>query len=96
MVRLPEAGYLSRTPARAAGLHRPPSILSTSCVLGDPGSFGAADAAATRLAAISFGGDSVKAYAPIAPFVVPALVGYRLHLSTLDDAAAIRLRVQGI
>lgn len=70
--------------------------LTTSCVLGDPGSFGAADAAATRLAAISFGGDSVKAYAPIAPFVVPALVGYRLHLSTLDDAAAIRLRVQGI
>ena len=70
--------------------------LTTSCVLGDPGSFGAADAAATRLAAISFGGDSVKAYAPIAPFVVPAMVGYQLHLSTLDDAAAIRRRVQGV
>ena len=42
----------------------------------------------------TIGGDSVKSYAPIAPFVVPALVGYDLHLSTLVAAAAIRRRVQ--
>jgi hypothetical protein len=68
--------------------------LFTACVLGDPGSFGAADAAATTLASIAFGGDSVMAYAPIAPFVLPALIGYELRLSTLAGAAAIRQRIQ--
>jgi hypothetical protein len=70
--------------------------LFTACVLGDPGSFGRADAAATRFASIEFGSTSAGAYAAINPFVVPALVGYNLKLHTLQTAATVRSRVQNI
>lgn len=68
--------------------------LFTACVIGDPGSLGTADAAATKLASIAVGGKSVKAYAAITPFVVPALVGYDLHLHTIGGAAVIRQQIQ--
>ena len=70
--------------------------LFTACVLGDPVSFRAADAAAVKLASAASGGDSVRGYAAIMPFVVPALAGYGLQLSTLADAAVIRRHVQEV
>ena len=70
--------------------------LFTACVLGDPGTWGRALAAAGTLTKVAAGVDSVNAYAPIAPFVVPALAGYNLHLHTTRAATAVRSRVQGI
>lgn len=68
--------------------------LFSACVLGDPNTFGRTESAAHELVKLALNVDSVKAYAPIAPFVVPALSGYDLRLSSIADAAAIRSRVQ--
>ena len=70
--------------------------LYTACVLGDPGTWGRTVAAADTLTKVAAGVDSVRAYAPITPFVVPVLAGYDLHLHTLSGAGSIRSSVQGI
>jgi len=68
--------------------------LFTGCCLGDPGTFGGAEAAGTQLAKIADGVDSVRATAPLGPFLVPHLAGYSLRLHTINGAAAIRSRIQ--
>lgn len=66
----------------------------TACVLGDPGSFRTAHSVATTFAGIAGGSDAVSHYGPALPFILPAMYGYQLHLSTLDDATAIRRAIQ--
>ncbi|AWT52586.1 hypothetical protein [Mycolicibacterium smegmatis] len=68
--------------------------LFTACVLGNPGSFGRADTAATIMASAVFGSDATTRYAQLLPFVIPTMSGYDLHLSTADDASAIRRSIQ--
>jgi hypothetical protein len=68
--------------------------LFTGCCLGDPGTFGAAESAATVLAKIADGTDSVRATAPLQPFLVPQLAGYDLRLHTISQATVIRTRIQ--
>lgn len=68
--------------------------LLLACRLGDPGRFSVAGDAAVRFASIAAGSDSARRYGQLAPFVVPALCGYELHLSTSADAARIRLAIQ--
>lgn len=70
--------------------------LFTACVLGDPGTFSAADSVATKLASVGAGSNAASLYGPLVPFVFPALTGYKLRLSTLADATAIRTRIQGL
>ena len=70
------------------------SNLFTACVLGDPGSYRGAAAAAERFASVAGGSTAARAYAPIMPFVAPALGGYDLRLSTIRGAEAIRRRIQ--
>jgi hypothetical protein len=66
----------------------------TACVLGDPGSFARCQSAAHELARIAAGVDHSRPYTAISPYVVTAITGYPLRLSTLQDAAAIRARIQ--
>jgi|GEM_PF-4976749 len=68
--------------------------LVLACRLGHPGTLGVADAAATTFVSISSGTDAAKRWGPLAPFVVPALHGYELHLHTSSEAAEIRLAIQ--
>ncbi|WP_078315218.1 hypothetical protein [Mycobacterium sp. D16Q16] len=68
--------------------------LFTACVFGDPGSFGMASQAARIMASSAGGSTTARAYGPLIPHVIPALCGYELQLSTLDDAAAIRRAIQ--
>lgn len=70
------------------------SGLVTACRLGHPGTFGAAEGAATTFVSVSAGTDAAKRWGPLMPFVIPALHGYALHLNTSDEAAAIRLEIQ--
>lgn len=64
--------------------------LFTAAVLGDPQTLGRAESAAIRMAGIAQNSDATKSFGPLMPFVIPALCGYELHLSTPDDALAIR------
>lgn len=68
--------------------------LFTACVLGNPGTFGRADHAATIMASASFRSDATSKYGQLIPFVIPALSGYDLQLSTPDEASVIRRRIQ--
>lgn len=68
--------------------------LYTAAVLGTPGSWNQALGAAQRMAEIAAGADSAKPWFPLSPFIIPALQGYLLHLSTSDDAARIRRAIQ--
>jgi hypothetical protein len=68
--------------------------LFTGCCLGDPVTFGGAESAATLLAKIAEGVDSVRATAPLQPFLVPHLAGYDLRLHTVSQATVIRTRIQ--
>lgn len=68
--------------------------LFTACVLGNPGTYGRADNAATIMASASFRSDATSRYGQLIPFVIPALSGYDLRLSTPDDASVIRRRIQ--
>lgn len=68
--------------------------LFTACVLGDPGTFGRADGAAAKMAALSAGANAPRKYGQLMPFVIPALSGYDLRLSTPDEASVIRHRIQ--
>ena len=68
--------------------------LFTVAVLGNPGTWSRAQAAADRLAAFAAGTESVKPWQPLSPFIVTALHGYPLEFATLEDAAAIRRRTQ--
>lgn len=70
--------------------------LFTACVLGNPGTYGRADNAATIMASASFRSDATSKYGQLIPFVIPALAGYDLRLSTPDDASAIRRRIQPV
>lgn len=77
-----------------AGVDDLSTNLYTAAVLGTPGSWSQASAAAERMAAIAAGADSQKAWAPLMPFALPALHGYQLRLSTSDEAARIRRQIQ--
>jgi hypothetical protein len=68
--------------------------LSLACRLGDPGSFSVAQNAAVSFASIGGGSDAARRYGPLAPFVIVALNGYELRLSTSEDAARIRRAIQ--
>lgn len=68
--------------------------LLLACRLGHPGTFRAADAAATTFVSVSEGTDAAKRWGPLMPFVAPVLHGYELHLHTSAEAAAIRLEIQ--
>ena len=68
--------------------------LFTACVLGDPGNFTTMESAFTLLAQIAENGDSVRAFAPISPFIAPLMSGYELRLNSITDASAIRQDVQ--
>jgi len=68
--------------------------LLLACRLGAPGRLSVAGAAAERFAGIGAGTDASRRYGNLAPFVVPALVGYELRLSTSAGADAIRRQIQ--
>lgn len=68
--------------------------LLLACRLGNPGRFAVADSAAVAFAAIGGGSDAARRYGQLAPFVVPAICGYELRLSTSDDALKIRRAIQ--
>ena len=57
--------------------------LFTVAVLGNPGTWSRAQAAADRLAAFAAGTDWVKPWQPLSPFIVTALHGYPLEFATL-------------
>jgi ferric-dicitrate binding protein FerR (iron transport regulator) len=68
--------------------------LFTVTTIGHRGTWRRAVAAADRLAAFAVGGDSVKPWQPLSPFIVTALHSFPLEFSTLEDAARIRRRIQ--
>jgi hypothetical protein len=68
--------------------------LSLSCRLGSPRSFAQAEVAAVAFASVAAGTDAARRYGALSPFVVVPLAGYKLHLSTSSDAAAIRRSLQ--
>ena len=68
--------------------------LSTAAILGNPGTWNRAVTAADMLAVFEVGGDSVKPWQPLSPFIVAPLSGFALEFSTLDDAARIRRAFQ--
>lgn len=68
--------------------------LFTACILGNPGTYGRADNAATIMASASFRSDATSRYGQLIPFVIPALSGYDLRLSTPDQASARRRQIQ--
>jgi hypothetical protein len=68
--------------------------LLLACRLGSPGRFSVASAAAERFAGIGAGSDASRRYGQLAPFVVPAICGYALHLSTSENALHIRRAIQ--
>ncbi len=68
--------------------------LLLACRLGNPGRFSVADGAAVAFAGIGGGSNAARRYGQLAPFVVPAICGYELHLSTSDDAVKIRRAIQ--
>jgi len=68
--------------------------LSTAAILGNPGTWNRAVTAADKLAVFEAGGDSVKLWQPLSPFIVAPLSGFALEFSTLDDAARIRRAIQ--
>jgi hypothetical protein len=76
----------------------PDSELSTNlftvAVLGSPGSWKQAVAAADTLATFAVNADSVKPWNPLSPFIVTALHGFPLRFSTCEDAARIRQSLQ--
>jgi hypothetical protein len=68
--------------------------LFTVAVLGHPGTWNRANAAADRLAEFAANVDQVKSWQPLSPFIVTALHGYPLEFSTLEDAARIRQQIR--
>jgi hypothetical protein len=68
--------------------------LSLATRLGDPGSFSVARNAAEKFASIGANSDAARRYGQLAPFCIPAMCGYPLHLSTSAEAAAIRRAIQ--
>lgn len=79
-----------------AGVEDLSTNLLLSCVLGDPGSIRVAEAAATRFASVAGGSNSVRAFGPLLPFVIPVVVGYPLRLHTMQQANLIRQRIQHV
>lgn len=73
----------------------PDSELSTNlftvAILGNPGTWRRAEAAADMLATFAANADSVKTWQPLSPFIVTALSGgFPLEFSSLADAEHIR------
>lgn len=68
--------------------------LFTTAVLGNPGSWGRAQAAAHTLAEFSYNVDPVKPWRTLAPHITCALHGFELNFSTLADAERIRRNFQ--
>lgn len=68
--------------------------LVLACTIGDPGSFGTAESASTWFVRMEAGTTSARPLAPLAPFIVPALVGYELRLHTVSEAQRVRENIQ--
>jgi hypothetical protein len=68
--------------------------LYTAAVLGTPGSWNQALAAAECMAAMSAGADSERPWAPLGLFALPSRYGYELSLSTSGEATRIRRAIQ--
>jgi hypothetical protein len=68
--------------------------LFTAAILGHPGTWKKAMAAADMLATFAASVDSVKSWQPLSPFIVTALTGYPLDFSTLENAARIRQAIR--
>lgn len=64
--------------------------LLTACVLGDPGTGRKLQRAADVLSRLGAGGNQMRAWAPLSPFIAPALAGYELRLRSMSGAAIIR------
>jgi hypothetical protein len=68
--------------------------LFTVAVLGHPGTWSRAMAAADTLATFAHNVDQVKAWQPLSPHIVSALHGFPLEFSTLDEAGKRRQAIQ--
>ncbi|MEU9807029.1 hypothetical protein [Mycobacterium sp. NPDC050853] len=66
----------------------------TGCVLSPLSSFGQAEAIAQLMASAAFGSDASHEYAPLSPFIFPALIGAELNFTTPRGADQRRAAIQ--